>query len=381
MTSDSKPPKNIWIRVFWMVLGGYLVYAGVLRLVSNLTGWKTWLYLGLGTWLVAVEGYGWWRQRQFANARSNFDEDTGEDPPLRSLVFLLECPRKIEFGPWVGQLGTALGVQLNAQGNESTEFIMPMPHPSIPPERGDTFMLKIPQGTFWIFHVHQPYFTDPQEVMERVRDRRLRDSIARHRAWLSVDLLHWPGPNPQRKEIYTTIGQILATLAGPDVCAICAPELGRCNEFDPVLIERLRGGDPLSIFDAPTHEAVLQVEAEDEDMERAIAEARRRWPEFVAHFGRRIPGSDRPFTVKAAFAEGEEKEFMWVEVLQIEGEKIDGVLANQPHRLTEFHAGQQVLVPTADIVDWVCADERDRPLGGWTQAVLSGRPGKHLGEA
>jgi uncharacterized protein YegJ (DUF2314 family) len=49
-------------------------------------------------------------------------------------------------------------------------------------------------------------------------------------------------------------------------------------------------------------------------------------------------------------------------------------------RLTELHAGQQVVVPVAEVVDWLCADEHDRPLGGWTQAVLSGRPGKHLGE-
>jgi len=161
---------------------------------------------------------------------------------------------------------------------------------------------------------------------------------------------------------------------------VFAPELGRCNEFDPALIEQLRGGDPLSIFDAPTHEAVLHIEAGDADMERAIAEARRRWPEFVAHFDRRIPGSDRPFTVKAAFAEGEEEEFMWVQVQEIEGEKIVGILGNQPHRLSEFHAGQQVVVPVAEMVDWLCPDEHDHPLGGWTQAVLSGRPGKHLGE-
>jgi Uncharacterized protein conserved in bacteria (DUF2314) len=44
---------------------------------------------------------------------------------------------------------------------------------------------------------------------------------------------------------------------------------------------------------------------------------------------------------------------------------------NQPNRLTELHAGQQVVVPVSEIVDWLCADELDRPLGGWTQAVLS----------
>jgi uncharacterized protein YegJ (DUF2314 family) len=380
MSSDSTPSKNVWLRLFWIVLGGYLVYRGIFRLVSELTGWRTWFCLGCGTWLIVTEGYGWWRQRQESSASGDSDKEAGEDRPLQSLVFLLEQPRKIEPGLWVDQLGTALGLQLNAQGDQSTEFIMPMPHPSIPPERGDTFMLKLPQGVFWIFHVHQPYFTDPQEVLEKIRDRRLRESIARHRAWLSVDLIHWQGDETEREEIYATIGRILAALAGPDVCAVLAPELSRCNEFDPALIERLRGGHPLSIFDEPTHDPVLRVEAGDADMQRATAEARQRWPEFVAHFARRIPGSDRPFTVKAAFAEGEEEEFMWVQVQQIDGERIVGLLGNQPHRLTELHAGQQVVVPVAEIVDWLCADERDRPLGGWTQAVLHGHPGKHLGE-
>jgi uncharacterized protein YegJ (DUF2314 family) len=71
---------------------------------------------------------------------------------------------------------------------------------------------------------------------------------------------------------------------------------------------------------------------------------------------------------------------MWVQVQQIDGEKIVGLLGNQPHRLTELHAGQQVVVPVDEVVDWLCADERDRPLGGWTQAVLNGHAGKHLGE-
>jgi uncharacterized protein YegJ (DUF2314 family) len=376
MAESPTESKISWRRWLFVIVGVFLLFRGISRFADGESGWRAWSALLIGLWLVGSEILGWWMERQERTAAPSSKQ--GEEKPLMALVFLLEQPRKIEPGPWIDQLGEALGITLNADGDKSTEFIMRMPHPAIPPERGDTFMLKIPQGVFWIFHVHQPYFTDMSEVLGGIRDRRLREAVERHRAWFSVDLMHWNGETPDRTEIYALLGRIMAALAGPDVCALIAPELQRCNEFDPALVEQLRTGRALEIFEHPTHAPGLNVDGDDTTMKQAVAEARRRWPEFAAAFGRRTPETETPFVIKAPFGD-DDPEFMWVEVSRIEKETVTGRLANQPHRIEDFHEGQEVQVPIADVVDWIYGDAEGNPLGGWTQAVIAGKPGKHLG--
>jgi len=352
-----------------LISGGFLLAVSINRLfVHKNPGWFPWLAIIVGSLLLGLEAWKWWQRRQAATASG--DED--DDHPLRSLVFLLEEPRTIEPGAWVGQLGAALGAELNAHGDESTEFLLPMPHPNIPPEDGDCFMLKIPEGVFWVFNIRKPYMDNPEEFAESIPDRRLREAVAQHQAWISVDLLQWSGPD-DRTGAYAVIGKALAALAGPDVLAINAPELGRCNEFDPGLIEQLAGGDPLAIFEHPTHAPIFNIGSSDPEMVAATQTARRRWPEFAALFSQRDPASEAPFIVKAPFGSPGEEEFMWVEVEAIEDDFIRGKLANQPHRILDLHEGHEVTVPVGAITDWLCASPDGKPLGGWTQMVLSKR--------
>ncbi len=328
-----------------------------------------WLKLSVGLAMLGIELWNW-RERRNAAAAAGAEDG---DAPLRSLVFLLDEPRTIEPGAWVKQLGDALGAKLDSGDGDATEFLLQMPHPAIPPEDGDCFMLQIPAGNFWVFNIRKPYMDDPGEFAEGIRDRRLRDAVARHRAWISVDLLRWIGPE-DRTAIYAVIGKALAALAGPDVLAVNAPELGRCNEFEPSIIERLASGDPLSIFDDPTHAPVLNIEGDDPQMKAAVTEARRRWPEFAGYFAQRDASEDRPFIIKAPFGKEGDEEFMWVLVEGIDDGLVRGKLANQPHRIIDMHEGQDVTVPADAVVDWMCADASDQPLGGWTQKVLARRP-------
>jgi uncharacterized protein YegJ (DUF2314 family) len=374
----SAPSGKLEFNVgHWLTLacGLYLTVRGGTGIVRSPSGWLAWLALVIGLWMLIGESRRW-----FSVRREKKKEEEAESGPLRALVFLLTEPRKIEPGPWIAQIGDAVGVELNANGDEATSFIMPMPHPSIAAERGECFMLKIPQGAFWIFHMHQPYFTDMEETLDGIRDGRLRDAVATHTAWLSVDLVHWAGGDAERDEAYAMIGKIISALAGPDVCAVLSPELERCNEFDASHIERLRGGRPLEIFDEPTRAPVLDVQEGDPAMKAAIAEARRRLPEFEALFTRRTAAEDKPYIIKAPFTSGDDKEFIWVTVKAIADGTFTGHLLNQPLRLAGLEEGQEVIVDRDEIIDWLCPDEHGNALGGWTQAVLTGRPGKHLGE-
>ena len=363
--SQTAPEKVSWLNI---LCGLFLVTMGVVRLFKTNYRWMTWVGLFVGVLMLAIEWFKW------RNARSQAAESS-EDAPLRSLVFLLEEPRAIESARWVTQIGEALGVSLNADGKKSTEFVMPMPDPAISAEDGDCFMLKIRHGVFWIFNIRKPYMDDPEGYAETIPDGRLRSAIARHRAWISVDLLHWNGTD-DRDAVYAVIGRVLASLSGPDVVAVNAPELGRCNEFDPSLIEKLASGKPLEIFDEPTFSPVISIEGDDPEMAAAKAEAKRRWPEFVAQFSKRKPGSDRPFIVKAPFGKNEEEEFMWVLVERIEDDLVSGKLGNQPNKIVDLHEAQEVTIPVGAVIDWLCADASDEPLGGWTNKVLAKRAGQ-----
>ncbi len=301
------------------------------------------------------------------------EESSDDDEPIRSLVLLLDGPRDVSNPEWIGHLGEALGVDLQSDKPDATDFVLPIPHPMLHGHGDECFMLQIPAGAFWIFHVRRPYFDDVEGWAKRIPDKRIREAVAGHHAWISVDLVSWKGDPADTAGIYDVIGKAIAALAGPDARVIFCPELQKANEFDPMLLPALSGGDPLGLFDGPTFAPVLESKSDDEQMEAAIAEARNRWPEFVDHFNRRDPEADQPFIIKAPFRAGENTEHMWTIVTGLEDESILGELANQPHHLPDHYQGQKVRVALTDLTDWLCSDADGEPLGGWTQKVLNAK--------
>ena len=106
------------------------------------------------------------------------------------------------------------------------------------------------------------------------------------------------------------------------------------------------------------------------DIEEAVAEARRRWPEFVASFRARQPGDDR-FIVKAPFTSEENRtEHMWIEVFALEPEYVHGHLMNEPFHCKKLKKGAQVEVAVSDVSDWLCPDAEDKLIGNFTNRVI-----------
>ncbi len=102
-----------------------------------------------------------------------------------------------------------------------------------------------------------------------------------------------------------------------------------------------------------------------------IAEARRRWPEFVAIFKNRQPDDER-FIVKAPFTGEDGKvEHMWLQVFGLEPEYVHGHLVNHPMHTTKHKQGSQVEVPVAEVSDWVCPDAEGNPLGNFTHQAIA----------
>lgn len=244
----SPKPAVSWIT---LILAAFLIFRGASRAMAGSFGIWTWLCLGLGFFWIGQELIRWWsyRSREAAVTQSTppTSADASDDGPLHSLVFLLDAPRDISDDAWTRQLGQALGVEFT-EGVDATGFIVPMPHP-VNEHGGECHMMSLPEGIFWILNGTTPYMENPSLSAESLKDPGLKEAVANHRAWLSVDLLRWHDESAEPAAAYDVIGRAMAALAGPDALAIFAPEINRLNAFDPALLPVLSGGTPLALFD------------------------------------------------------------------------------------------------------------------------------------
>jgi uncharacterized protein YegJ (DUF2314 family) len=357
------------------LVGLVLLLAGALNAAFNGPQFVN-ILLGIPAfWLLGLALQRRIRHRSGDEAEQDEEQEHTEEkdaglPP--TLVLLLDQPREIVGEDWKDHVGEALGVRFET-GGDATTFILETPHATVSKIGGQCFMMIIPQGAYWIFHVPTSYVEDPAKAAARIPDKRLATIIQNHQAWLSVDLLRMR-EDADEAAAYAVIGKTLAALVGPDVLGILDPRNQHCNEWAPELLPKLSSGNPLVVFEAPTFDQVRRIESSSADLEEAIAEAKARWPEFLDYLSKRSADEDAPYIIKAEFNDpGNEEnhgEFMWVSVSSVENGVIHGTLLNQPHELESFHSGQTVKLPESAMIDWLCPDEDGKPLGGWTQHAL-----------
>src|SRR5262245_44873307 len=221
---------------------------------------------------------------------------TSREQPLISLVFLLRAPRNLTRADVVEAGKRAFGVNIDADVAVVSS------------KRAHLFTLKSPGESLGIVSTAEPYVSDIAQVAERVRDFRCKRAVQRHRAWLAVDHIG-DFQAGEARFAYCSIGKLLAELSGDDCLALFCTETGQMNSYAPDLLPLLRGPDPLSALTQPRDDEVVSVQALDVEMDEAMAEARRRWPEFVAAFAKRRPLQG--FAVKVPFRENEQTEHMW----------------------------------------------------------------------
>ena len=294
-----------------------------------------------------------------------------EPESLVSLVFFLEDPREVNEENLRTCVSHAFDLDLDEAGSDAEFFVLQYSPPTDRVTPIENFMIRIPQGVYSVMLSSRPYIANPGRfAKESIRDKRLRTAVERHRAWISVDLMDDEVESPE--DAYAVIGKLLAAIAGPDCLAIYCPEIQRCNEFEPSLIETLQSGDPLRIFDEPTFEPVIEIPDDDPRMAAAEKTARARWPEFVEAFANRRESDVEKFIVKAEFTEGSQSEFMWVTVTEVDGDSIRGILTNDPHELVEVFRGAEVEFSLARLNDWIYPGSDGVPVGGFTLDILNG---------
>lgn len=104
-------------------------------------------------------------------------------------------------------------------------------------------------------------------------------------------------------------------------------------------------------------------------MNKAIREAKRTYASFLNTFEK--PGDDKSdFAVKLKFAcDTEGVEHMWLNYLHHRGEKMFGILENDPVDVSRVKAGDTLQVIKDSVTDWMFL-ENNKLIGGYTIRVL-----------
>lgn len=297
--------------------------------------------------------------------------ESEEDKPVISLVHLRSQARYLEASVLANALSEAWDLKIVGGGGhdeddkESADGFVAGENP--------IFMVMVHKPTFAMFTVHNHdsnYFDDAENVAGKVPNLRFAQIIRDHEAWLALDLVTGDNTSLAHDEAYRLIGKAVSALADDHVLAILCPQHHFFNLWSPELEKTLCGDSPLDALREEVKAPVIGVPS-DEVIAHAIAEARRRWPEFVAAFKQREPDDER-FIVKAPFVgENGETEHMWLQVFGLEPEYVHGHLSNHPIHTTKLKQGSQVEVPVADVSDWVCPDAEGNPLGNFTHQAIA----------
>lgn len=116
-------------------------------------------------------------------------------------------------------------------------------------------------------------------------------------------------------------------------------------------------------------DSVVEVEAGDDAVNRAMERARAHLDVFEAALERAEPG--KSFDIKAGFPTPDGgQEHMWlVEVEAIEG-GFEGKLDNQPQGAEDLVAGKRYRVERKQVSDWQITDEKRRIWGNYTLRAM-----------
>jgi uncharacterized protein YegJ (DUF2314 family) len=282
--------------------------------------------------------------------------------PLTSLVLLLTAPRHVETPELLALIKRAWNVDLGSDPALSDFAAAPKPPYGFIQFQGIRFGLIAPEA---------PYVQDLAAAAADIADIRTRDAVAAHKAWLSIDLIEAP-VGVSRAQVYRHIARLIAELVDERTLLVFAPELQRAVPVTPDLARKLRAEDPLAMLTNPEHPPIFDITPDDPRMAAAVAEARRRLPQFIAAFAARK--ADQRFALKKRFVDGPHAEFMWVRVTAITGpagsESLTGTLDNDPYRVHNIKCGAPVACAAADIIDWLYTDS-GAVQGNFTGAVLA----------
>jgi uncharacterized protein YegJ (DUF2314 family) len=122
---------------------------------------------------------------------------------------------------------------------------------------------------------------------------------------------------------------------------------------------------------SPGEAGSARAEADDREMNAAMAEARRTLDEFERRVASPTPTQTMAI-IKGRFTQKDKVEHMWLNQIVVTPEGYRGVLGNDPYELTSVKAGETLVVGRDDVSDWIVVDD-GKLVGGYTMRVLRSR--------
>lgn len=236
-------------------------------------------------------------------------------------------------------------------------------------ETASEFTIRFQGASFLIKTEQRPWLEDQKQIIDESSDRHMNAMLRQVTSNLSITV---EGPFKSDQALDLANENAVRLLSGfidlKDTLAIYDDDTGDFNYINQEVVDAMRADDPLSAFTIEVIPPVGNDNLKTPAYLAAVAEAKRRWPEFAKNF--RDHGTTRgPFIVKAKFTSGEQSEFLWMEVMGVMPGKITGVLKTSPTKLPMGLEGDQVTVPLTEMVDWVYPDEEGEKVGAFTLDV------------
>lgn len=354
----------------WMAVLAYLGFSGYFVNLLFTEGWRwTWAVFPLLGLHAAREV---WKDFQIAAVDGESSgKEKGES--MISLVLWLSEPRRLSAHTIAKHLSAAWGVEFQANDSDGSDSPSDAEketeEPAHPYVVGATplFLASDQKVLLCIHNRAEPYLDDPEAAAAECRDARLAGLMREHRAWISIDAMQSLDPAVPRESFYPQMARFIAALDHSSCLALFVPQTDRCLPWTDDLRAALLSPDPRQSLQDLYPEPVLQMSDEDPEMKAAVAKARERWPEFVEAFNRREP--EQPFAVKFPLHDGENVEFIWMNVSAIEGDTIRGTLGNTPLAGHRYSEGDPVETTVQELNDWMYS-EGEKLAGGFTTEVL-----------
>lgn len=239
--------------------------------------------------------------------------------------------------------------------DDATEFVI---------EADGVLMAKVEEELFLVSLVDVD--APSKEQLAEYPELRMRSVMEKQRQLLRF---HVSGEAAEAAEAARRrlVARAAAALWADDVLALswhCDRRLAYANNDQP---QHLRAVDPVAatLGDAP----VPVLTAPDETaMKAAMARARAEWPTAAAHCAK-----GGTVYVKFPFATRTDGiEHMWLRVTRVDGERVHGILENEPVDVAGVQLGSAVVRDRHELSDWFFDQDGVR-VGGYTIELLTGK--------
>lgn len=222
------------------------------------------------------------------------------------------------------------------------------------------FFVQFDGFLFKIDTIPEPFFSDKEGAANSLGELRASKAVREHDAYIHISLMMAPEGADDDTQA-RLVGKMAAGLGWSEgTLAVFCPEISQVRVWEKSLRKMLRQAHPLTAFrdyvPSTKKEPVFAVDPSHPLMKAAVAEAKRRFPEFAAALARR--GADDLFLVKVPFKDGDNLEHMWVEVTAFADGVFEGKLINEPVELKRFKKGARVRLKQGLVEDWMFKGER-----------------------